>query len=86
MNKETVKVALDESGTTAAFTTMTLPVFEMEHAEYTRTLQTKWFSDEFYELLSKHRYSILLKNITTGERTAIQTFGARFPLIASPVA
>lgn len=66
--------------------TLNLPVFEMEHEEYIKTLQSKWFSDEFYELLSKHKFSILLKNIQTGEETALQTFGARFPLITSIIA
>jgi hypothetical protein len=65
---------------------LSLPVIEMSNEDYLHTIESKWFSEEFYSLIRKHNFSFVIKNIQTGERTAIRTFGARFPMLVSKIA
>lgn len=65
---------------------LSLPVIEMTNDEYLHTIGADWFSEEFYEVIKKHNFTVVIKNNETGERTAIRTFGARFPMVLSQVA
>ena len=65
---------------------LSLPIIEMSDEDYFRVLTANWFSEEFYDLIKKHKFSIVIKNIKTGEKTLIHTFGARFPLVISKIA
>ncbi|MGF9891436.1 hypothetical protein ABEX78_22495 [Priestia megaterium] len=65
---------------------LTVPLIEMSNEEYLCFIQSKWFNDDIYNFIKKHRYCIVVKNVQTGEKTAIRTFGARFPMVTTKVA
>ncbi|MCK2000623.1 hypothetical protein MZM54_04380 [[Brevibacterium] frigoritolerans] len=65
---------------------LSLHIVEMSNEEYIHTIESKWFSDKFYSLIQKHNFSVVIQNTITGERTAIRTFGARFPMVLTKVA
>lgn len=65
---------------------LSMPIIEMTHIEFLHTLEADWFSEEFYNLIKKHNFSVVVKSIKTGKKAAIQTFGARFPMVVTEVA
>lgn len=65
---------------------LTVPLIEMSNEEYLTFIQSKWFDDDIYNFIKRHRYCIVVKNVQTGEKTAIRTFGARFPMVTTKVA
>ncbi|WP_088363589.1 hypothetical protein [Bacillus cereus] len=65
---------------------ISLPILEVSNNEYHNIIHSKWFNEEFYDLIRKHNFSIVILNIDTGQRTIIHTFGARFPMELAEVA
>ena len=65
---------------------LTAPLIEMSNEEYLYFIQIKWFSNDVYNFIKKYKYCIVIKNVQTGEKTAIRTFGARFPMVTTKVA
>ncbi|MED4284931.1 hypothetical protein P4679_23730 [Priestia megaterium] len=65
---------------------LTAPLIEMSNEEYLCFIQVKWFNDDIYNYIKKHKYCIVIKNAQTGEKTAIRTFGARFPMVTTKIA
>lgn len=61
-------------------------VVELEEMEYMTILKTDWYPDTFYNLIKRYQFNVIVKNVKTGERTAIRTFGARFPVVQEKIA